>query len=104
MASQQEVYLCYDMNVKCPRQAHIFNIWSPADGTVWEDCGIFRRWSPPEGSGPLGVRFYSLLASYSLSASCGCNVPSSHLLQSPQFPPNGMYFLEVCVRIKPFFS
>lgn len=26
--------------------------WSPVGGTVWEDCGLFERWSPAGESNP----------------------------------------------------
>jgi hypothetical protein len=34
----------YALNMKCLQDAHLLNIWSPAGGAVWEDCGNFRRW------------------------------------------------------------
>lgn len=33
--------------------AQVFNTWSPADSSVWEDCETIRSWIHTEGSGPL---------------------------------------------------
>jgi hypothetical protein len=35
---------CYDVNVKGPPEAHMFNAWFVDDGTSLERSGNFRSW------------------------------------------------------------
>lgn len=35
--------VCYGLTLECPPQAHTLKIWSLADGTILQSCGIFNE-------------------------------------------------------------
>lgn len=83
--------LCFDLNAKCPQQAHVLGtLVSPASSTVSEGCGVRRRWNLDIGSGLVGqaLRFCSmaLLPVHFLLPDYEPNVTNSLTFLLPCFP------------------